>query len=210
MPPHGPGFSGALHSHDPEFPDDDWNLYSMIDRENVVGLNLTTPDGAMGVFKPYARRLEELPVIKSDADEEIMVTIRFTSPSHIRKLMFIGGGDEENHPMTVKCYVNHEGIDFSNVEDFTPAAVFSNLAINTAGTTEVFATPASKFNNIDVLTFYFSENHGGDATIVQYIGMQGEHTHYRREAVDAEYEVLCNGQDIEQPDSLKAKDATGF
>ena len=49
----------------------------------------------------------------------------------------------------------------------------------------MFATPATKFTNIDVLTFYFSENHGGDATIVQYIGMQGEHTHYRREAVDA-------------------------
>ncbi len=181
----------------------------MIDRENVVGLNL---DGmnAMGVFKPFARRLEELPMIKSDADEEIMVTIRFTSPCHVRKLMFIGGGDEESHPKTIKCFVNHEGIDFSNVEDFTPAQVFSNLSINTAGVTEVFATPASKFTNIDVLTFYFSENYGGDATIVQYIGMQGEHTHYRREAVDAEYEVLCNGQDIEQPDTLKAHESTGF
>ena len=95
MAPHGPGFSGALHSHDAEYPDDDWNLYSMIDRENVVGLNL---DGmnAMGVFKAFARRLEELPMIKSDADEEIMVTIRFTSPCHVRKLMFIGGGDEES------------------------------------------------------------------------------------------------------------------
>jgi hypothetical protein len=181
----------------------------MIDRENVVGLNL---DGmnAMGVFKPYARRLEELPMIKSDIDEEIIVTIRFTSPCHMRKLMIIGGGEEESHPKTVKCYVNHEGIDFSNVEDFTPAHVFSNLGINTPGTVELFATPASKFTNIDVLTFYISENHGGDATIVQYIGMQGEHTHYRREAVDAEYEVLCNGQDIEQPDSLKASENTGF
>lgn len=209
MAPHGPGFNGALHSHDAEYPDDDWNLYAMIDRENVVGLNL---DGmnAMGVFKPYARRLEELPMIKSDTDEEIIVTIRFTSPCHMRKLMIIGGGEEESHPKTVKCYVNHEGIDFSNVEDFTPAHVFSNLGINTPGTVELFATPASKFTNIDVLTFYISENHGGDATIVQYIGMQGEHTHYRREAVDAEYEVLCNGQDIEQPDSLKASENTGF
>ena len=78
MAPHGPGFSGALYSHDAEYPDDDWNLYVMIDRENVVG----QIDGmnAMGVFKPFARRLEDLPIIKSDTDEEIIVTIRFTSP----------------------------------------------------------------------------------------------------------------------------------
>ena len=31
-------------------------------------------------------------------------------------------------------------------------------------------------------------------------GLQGEHTHFRREAVDTVYEVLCNGQDIEQPE----------
>ena len=179
MAPHGPGFSGALHSHDAEYPDDDWNLYAMIDRENVVGLNL---DGmnAMGVFKPFARRLEDLPIIKSDTDEEIIVTIRFTSPCHVRKLMIIGGGEDESHPKTVKCYVNHEGIDFSNVEDFTPAQIFSNLGNNSSGTTELFATPASKFTNIDVLTFYISENHGGDATIVQYIGMQGAHALQKR------------------------------
>jgi hypothetical protein len=46
--------------------------------------------------------------------------------------------------------------------------------------------------------FYFPSNHGGEEiTTIKYIGMQGEHTHYRREAVNAVYEVLCNGQDIE-------------
>lgn len=211
MPPHGPGFSGALHSHDAEYPDDDWNLYSVIDRESIKGLNLEGPDGAIGVFKPHARRLEETPMIKSDADEEIIVSIRFTSPCHVRKLMFIGGGEDESHPFTVKCYVNHEDIDFSSIENFTPAATFSNLGVNRDGTSEQYATPASKFTNIDVLTFYFAENHGDSSTIVQYIGMQGEHTHYRREAVDAEYEVLCNGQDIEQPAESKTKAApSGF
>lgn len=182
----------------------------MIDRESIVGLNVTSPGDTIGVFKPFARRLEDSPMIKSDADEEIIISIRFTSPCHVRKLMFIGGGEDESHPSTVKCYVNHEDIDFSSVENFTPAATFSNLGLNKEGTAEQFATPASKFTNIDVLTFYFSENQGDSSTIVQYIGMQGEHTHYRREAVDAEYEVLCNGQDIQQPEDKKAKEGAGY
>ena len=34
MPPHGGSFAGATHSHDPEFPDDNWNLYSMLEPES--------------------------------------------------------------------------------------------------------------------------------------------------------------------------------
>lgn len=60
--------------------------------------------------------------------------------------------------------------------------------------TTVFRAPISS------LVLYFPSNFGGDNTIIRYIGMQGEHTHYRREAVDTVYEVLCNGQDIVQPE----------
>lgn len=30
MPPHGPGMIGGTHSHDPQYPDDDWNLYTHV------------------------------------------------------------------------------------------------------------------------------------------------------------------------------------
>ena len=40
------------------------------------------------------------------------------------------------------------------------------------------------------------------------IGLQGEHTHYRREAVDTVYEVLCNGQDIVQPEDQTGSQET--
>lgn len=199
MPPHGPGMFGAAHSHDPEYPDDNWNLYSMLDQEGLMGLNVTNHADVVGIFRPFVLRLQETPRIESDADEEMMVVCRFTSPVHIRKLMVIGGGDEGNHPMTMKCYVNKEDIDFTNIEDFKADQVFDNLQINSAGTNELITT-LRPFTNVNVLVLYFAGNHGDDSTIVRYIGMQGEHTHYRREAVDATYEVLCNGQDIQQPE----------
>ena len=90
-------------------------------------------------------------------------------------------------------------IDFTNVSEFRAAQDFT-LPINKAGNIE-FTTVIAPFTNITSLAFYFPTNHGHESTVIKYIGMQGEHTHYRREAVDATYEVLCNGQDIIQPES---------
>ena len=116
MPPHGGGLLGTTHSHDPEYPDDTWNLYSMLDPATTTALNVTNPDQTVRIFKPFVHRLTEQPNIVSDADPEILVIARFTSPVHIRKIMVIGGGRPENHPSRMKCFVNNEEIDFTNIE----------------------------------------------------------------------------------------------
>lgn len=199
MPPHGPGMIGTSHSHDSRFPDDSWNLYSMLDPQTTKGLNISRPNDAIGIFKPHALKLENEPIVISDADAEIIIIARFTNPVSIRKIMVIGGGDDAFHPSVLKCYVNKETIDFSNIEEMNPVQVFS-LPINSQGTAEMI-TSLQPFTNIMTVAFYFPSNHGQvDTTMIKYIGLQGEHTHYRREAVDTVYEVLCNGQDICQPE----------
>jgi hypothetical protein len=198
MAPHGPGMTGATHSHDPEFPDDEWNLYSMLD-PTTTALNVTKPEDAVGIFKPFARRLEEKPEIISDADGEVIIVARFTSPVHVRKIMVIGGRGQEHHPRVLRCYVNQEDTDFTSIGGLNHAQEFQ-LPVNEEGVAE-FKTALHPFTNLTSLAFYFSSNHGdSDTTVIKYIGMQGEHTHYRREAVNATYEVLCNGQDIAQPE----------
>lgn len=168
---------------------------------STTALNVTVPADAVGVFKPHALKLAEKPEIISDADGEIIVIARFTSPVHIRKLMVIGGGEEGQHPVELRCYANQEMIDFSSLESLRPTQTF-NLPVNTNGTVEL-TTVLHPFTNVTSVAFYFAGNHGGeDTTVVKYIGMQGEHTHYRREAVNTTYEVLCNGQDIQQPDDV--------
>jgi len=196
--PHGPTFTGSTHSHNVEYPDDSWNLYSMLDPLTTTALNVTQPQQALGIFKPYVLRLQDDPMIISDADEEILVLVRFTSPVHIRKIMIIGNGDESQHPSLLKCYVNQENLDFSGIEALRPAQVF-NLPMNTNGTVEL-TTAIQPFTNITTCAFYFPSNYGSPNTIIKYIGLQGEHTHYRREAVDTVYEVLCTGSDIIQPE----------
>jgi hypothetical protein len=189
---------GATHSHNPEYPDDQWNLYTQIVPELTVGLNVANRNDVLGIFKPWARRLQE-PTIFSDGDAEILLIIKFVSPVHIRKIIVAGGSDDAQSPSSMRCFVNIENLDFTNIEGVRPAQVFQ-LPVNADGNAELI-TQIHAFSNINTLTMFFPANHGEeDVTAIKYIGMQGEHTHYRREAVDAVYEVLCNGQDIEQPE----------
>ena len=47
------------------------------------------------------------------------------------------------------------------------------------------------FTNITALALFFPGNHGGEGeTKVAYIGLQGDHTHGQRMAVNAKYEVI--------------------
>ena len=123
MPPHGAGMTGATHSHNPEYPDDSWNLYTQLVPEETTALNVTNRGDAISIFKPYARRLSD-PVLFSDGDQEIIIIVRFISPVHIRKLCVVGGGDVTTQsPRVLKCYVNHENLDFTNIEGVRPAQV---------------------------------------------------------------------------------------
>jgi hypothetical protein len=204
MPPHGSGMIGSNHSHNTKYPDDTWNLYAMLDVDETRALNVTQPQNTVGIFKPHALRFQEEPKLLSDADAEILITVRFTSPVSLRKIMVIGGGEEAHHPSLLHCYVNTDTIDFNNIQEFHAVQSFQ-LPINSRGVVEL-TTVLQPFTNITTVAFYFPENHGGcDSTILQYIGMQGDHTHYRREAVDTVYEVLCNGQDICQPEQFQGE-----
>ena len=39
----------------------------------------------------------------SDSDEELLIKVFFTSPVHVRKIMVIGGGEEDHHPSHLKA-----------------------------------------------------------------------------------------------------------
>ena len=209
MPPHGPGQIGGSHSHDPDYPEDNFNLYTQLDT-TTSALNVTKPEDCLGVFKPHALRMNPLPHLISDADEEIIIIARFVSPISLRKLIVMGhGSDTSCHPRTLRLYPNQEEIDFTSVNSYSPAQEFT-LPINMDGSVEL-TTVLQPFTLINSLVFYFGSNYGSEFTSIQYIGMQGEHTHYRREAVDTTYEVLCTGkEDVENPADNQAADKAGF
>ena len=112
----------------------------------------------------------------------------------------------------MKVYVNREGIDFSELDEVAPAQVFS-LPLNEAGEAFIATTPPHVFTNVTAIAFFFDENHseGEEDTVVRYIGMQGDHTHGRAEAVHAEYELLCQhgNETVPKPDLFNQRDLQG-
>lgn len=185
---HGGGFAGAGHSHNPDYPEDTWNLYQHI--EFCDALNVTESSDAGGVFKPHVHRLDPEPRLVSDADAEMMIRVTFASPVHIRRIMVIGGGDQASHPAKLKAFVNRPDLDFASADGVAVTEEW-DLAANVSGEGFVTTKPA-RFSNITSVTFLISENLGDEEqTMLQYIGLQGDHTHDRREAVDAKYELMC-------------------
>ncbi|CAE7495026.1 unnamed protein product [Symbiodinium sp. CCMP2592] len=183
----------GAHSHDAEFPDDDWNLYQHVDLETSVALNavlgghISSRSQVAAVLRPHEHRLARQPWLTSDADEELLLVLRFTSPVHIRKILVIGGGGEEEcinedelgaHPNRLRCFVNREEFDFGSLNDVAAIQEF-DLALNSEGTAELF-TKVSAFTNVTSLAMHFPSNHGGlPNTLLRYVGLQGEHTHYK-------------------------------
>ncbi|KAJ1459394.1 galactose-binding domain-like protein [Pelagophyceae sp. CCMP2097] len=187
---HG-GCGGGAHSHSVEYPDDSWNLYQHI--ATAEALNCATND-ALPVFRPFVRRLEAPgPLLRSDGDEEVLVKVTFRAPVSVRRIMVVGGGDAEGHPVRVKVYVGREDVDFQSLEETTPTMTTS-LPVNPTGEAYVATHPPHAFTNISAIAFFFDKNSGDiEETVLQYIGMQGEHTHDKREPVNATYELVCQG-----------------
>lgn len=102
-----------------------------------------------------------------DDDNIIITTIIITSsiiifiPLSIISMIFL------------QCYVNHENIDFSNIESLNIDQQFV-LQLNQDGLSELI-TVLRPFTNIQSIIFYFPTNHGDtNTTIIRYIGLQGE------------------------------------
>lgn len=205
----------CARSHDEEYPDDEWNLYQHVDLQSSVALN-TTLGGARvdeiasgahvaAVLRPHERRLRRRPWLASDADQELLLVLSFNSPVLVRRILVIGGGgggedmeDEElaAHPSRLCCFVNRGlEFDFSSLGDVEATQEFDMVA--NARTGNELLTRSSAFTNVTTLALYFPANHGDSPkTLLRYVGLQGEHTHHKREAVVTKYEKLCPGHSL--------------
>eukprot|EP00310_Coccolithus_braarudii_P018621 CAMPEP_0183356770 /NCGR_PEP_ID=MMETSP0164_2-20130417/45182_1 /TAXON_ID=221442 /ORGANISM="Coccolithus pelagicus ssp braarudi, Strain PLY182g" /LENGTH=203 /DNA_ID=CAMNT_0025530261 /DNA_START=130 /DNA_END=738 /DNA_ORIENTATION=- len=191
----GKGAGTGAHSHDDEYPDDNWNLYQHVERAEV--LNAAAGSDATKVLRPFVRRLETEGSLVSDGDEELLVKLTFLSPVSLRRLMVIGSGDPDTHPARVKVYVGKEDLSFQSLEDTRPNFETA-LPLNQPGEAFVHVHPPGAFTNVTSLAFFFPANHGnGDETSLQYLGLQGDHSHDKREAVDATYELVCQHSSVD-------------
>ncbi|CDF35918.1 unnamed protein product [Chondrus crispus] len=186
---HGGGCSHEHHDHDhgEDSGGEAWSLYEQIDTNALKCLNEAQPNSLKHVLRPWHQRCDaSLPMLVSDADEQLLMCIPFTSPIKLKSICIIGGGDVEN-PAKMSAFINNETMDFGNAEQTTPVQTWELVERNVEGAVE-YPTKYTKFQNVSKLWLFVSENFGAEVTRIMYIGLRGEFTKYKREAVHTVYE----------------------
>ncbi|KAF9474433.1 DUF1000-domain-containing protein [Pholiota conissans] len=162
------------------------NLFGVIDRDNVYGLNLTVPEDAKEVIKPWDLREDNTKYIDSSVDDQLIVHIPFTENVRIKSILLkLGRG--ETTPRHLRIYANHSTIvDFGEAETTKPQLNISILE----GETGVVEYPmrVASFTSVHSLSLFFGDSVGGDVSRVYYIGFKGDMRSTKRE-VNSKLEV---------------------
>ncbi|CAN6441516.1 unnamed protein product [Victoria cruziana] len=187
----------CLHDHSCEEHDcgSEWSLFKHIDMPKVSALNEAIAGSVKFVFKSWESRLDSSEgfLESNDGDPELLVFIPFTSDVKIKSISVVGGADGTS-PSKMRAFINRDGIDFSDAENMQPVQEWE-LAENVQGMLE-YQTRYSRFQSVGNLTLHFPENFGGDTTQIYYVGLRGEATQLKRDAVaKVVYELMPNPSD---------------
>ncbi|MCJ1369962.1 hypothetical protein MMC20_001174 [Loxospora ochrophaea] len=195
---HGHGDHGHDHDHDHtegqvnEDADAAKILWKYVDFEGIRTLNESQSNsGAMIVEKTWPQRLEPEPVLTSDADEQLLMSIPFTGVVRLHEIM-IRTSDDDTAPSSLKIYLNRNDLDFSSTSDLEPT---QELHLSQLNDVQRIPVKRSSFGNTYCLTLFFDSNYGSGVTNIYWLAFKGEFMHLNREPVEILYEKAANPKD---------------
>ncbi|KDR80381.1 hypothetical protein GALMADRAFT_242776 [Galerina marginata CBS 339.88] len=162
------------------------NLFRVIDRDNVYGLNLTVPEDAKEIIKPWDEREDNTKYLDSNVDDQLIIHVPFTQNVRIKSILLKLGRGEVT-PRHLRIYANHSTIvDFSEAETTKPQLNISLLE----GETGVVEYPlrVASFVSVHSLSLFFNDSVGGEGSRIYYIGFKGDMRSTKRE-VNSKLEV---------------------
>eukprot|EP00397_Hematodinium_sp_SG-2012_P064390 GEMP01090975.1.p1 GENE.GEMP01090975.1~~GEMP01090975.1.p1 ORF type:complete len:209 (-),score=47.83 GEMP01090975.1:295-900(-) len=181
---------GCNCADEPPLQNGNW-LLPWIDLDGAQSLN-TEGDVKKVLGKSYEHRTDDTHFLVSPEDDaEILITIPFTSPVKLTSL-FVIGGDEGKSPTKVRLFANRE-LDFDSIED-TACTQEIPLALDFCGAIE-YPVRAAMFNGITALSLHFPEAIGAGSQQIFWIGLKGQGSEWKRQAVVTVYESQANVAD---------------
>jgi len=168
------------------------NLYSVIDKNNVQGLNLGVPAAAKELIKPWESREDEEKFVESNVDDQLMIHIPFIENVRIKSILLkVGRGDVA--PRHLDIHLNHPNIvDFSDAETLQPHLKFALLE----GETGVVEYPVrvAAFSSVHSLSLFFT-NPDNDSSRVYFVGFRGDLRSVRRDGTTKLHVPASNAAD---------------
>lgn len=168
------------------------NLYSQIDKDNVVALN--GEQSGADVIKPWSDRLDQSTFLESDADDQLIIRVPFTGSIRLRSLL-IKAGPGSKTPSKISLFANQPNLDFDGIEDRTPSQEFEIAESNDVGE---YPLKTVKFSNISSVTLFIPSARGADTSKIYYIGFLGQWSKRNQNPVITVYEAQANLADHEK------------
>ena len=132
------------------------------------------------MFKPWHERHSRESYVESDADEQLIVHIPFTSDVTLKSICIIAATGEE-HPSKMLAFKNREDVDFDNADAMRPDQEWA-LNEDPEGS-HPYETLIAKFNGLRNINLYFPENFGGEKTKIYFIGLRGQSRNVNRRTI---------------------------
>ncbi|THU81115.1 DUF1000-domain-containing protein [Dendrothele bispora CBS 962.96] len=181
------------------------NLYRAIDRDNVHGLNLTVPEDAKEVIKPWDQGEGTSKYAESGVDDQIFIHVPFAQNMRLKSVLLkLGRGDAA--PQHLRIYANHPNIvDFTEAESTKPELDISPLE----GEARVIEYPlrVAAFASINSLSLFFSDS-PSSLTRIYYIGFKGDVRELKKEGNASMDVPAANAADAALFDRLQEKGGT--
>lgn len=211
---HGNGDDDS--SHVPPIPTSSAQLLnSKIDLPHVTALNLhNPPEDAPKLFKTAQDRYTLKPIIKLDADEQLILHVPFLGSAKLHSVILRTNGDKYC-PKAIKLWKNAPEIDFDSVDrkaTFTLShpevgVVFNDGEDDVPDEIEEEVSfvehhlPRHIFSGVQHLTILVESIHGDeDECHLHLIELRGEFSELSREPVIAIYELAANPADHKKID----------
>merc|ERR1719197_1052065 len=106
---------------------------------------------------------EELSVLRSDADEQLLFFIPFTSPVKLQGLV-VAAPNNGSGPKTVKLFINRLNITFDDVDDLNETQAVTLTADQLEG--KASELKFVKFQNVHNITVFIEDNQGDEEQTV--------------------------------------------
>lgn len=131
------------------------DLVDIIDFKQCEVLNATGSSSVGNAAKQGLRDQEAL-LCESDADEQLLLTINFTSKTKIHSIE-VNGPDDGRAPRTVKLFANRIGLDFADAESMEAE---QTLELEPEALGQRLDLRFVKFQSVDRLTVFIGDNQG--------------------------------------------------
>ncbi|KAM9920007.1 hypothetical protein OXX59_007529 [Metschnikowia pulcherrima] len=221
---HG-GHSHEGHGHDdhdhvpPEETYASQSLNSKINLFQVTALNMANPrDDLSKLFKTPSLRFQTKPVVKSDADEQLIIHIPFLNGSVKLHSIILRTNGDKYCPRTIKLWKNKENIDFDTVNDtkahFTLSHPHVGVPYNDDDVPEFLDSsadfvehhvPRHVFTKVHTLTVFVENIYGDEEEChLHSVELRGEFTELTRDPVITIYESAANPADHKKVEETAA------